>query len=203
MNYKKINDEELAKILLSGNLSAFDEVYRRYYGSMLGIATSKVKDVNIAKDLVQDVFMKFYGLVCDKKVVASGGVYGMKPLLSKMTYNICIDTLRKYKKINFINAGSTEYLEAILSSYGKDQFDLNQMEIDQTNEKYQEIARAIRKLPKNQRLVIKLRYGTGLSFLEIAKQQGGSVNTWLGRMRYALINIRKTLKIKRKNKKVV
>lgn len=195
-----MNDEELATALLDGDSLAFDEIYRRYFSFMLGIAISMLKDVHMAKDLVQDIFVKFYGRVCDKKVVASGGASGFRPMLSKMIKNACIDVFRSNQRMNFISIDNDEHLEMVLSSHGKDQFDLNKMEINQIREEYQRIALAISKLSKKQQLVIKLRYETRLSFLEISELEGESINTWLGRMRYALINLRKLLKVNKKTK---
>lgn len=195
MDLKKLSDEDLEMQLLSGNLIAFDEVYRRYYKLMLGIAISFVKDTSVAKDLLQEVFLSFYKIVYENRVVSSGGASGMKPLLARMTKNACIDVLRRNKRVSVINVENDQHFESVLFLCGKDQFDLSQMDVDERREEYQRVACAVSKLSKKQQTLIQLRFESGLSFLEISELEGESINTWLGRMGYALKNLRKSLGI--------
>ncbi len=191
-----MSEEVLEIELLSGNLSAFDEIYRRHYRAMLGIALGLVKDSAIAKDVTQDVFCKFYERVCENKIVSQNSQLIVKSVLSRMIHNACIDVFRMRKRTSVVATENDEHLELLMFSCGEEYFDPSKMELDEKSEIHKEIANAVLKLPEEQQLVIKLRLENGLSFIEISELEGESINTWLGRMRYALINLRKMLDIK-------
>ncbi len=155
-----------------------------------------MKDTANAKDIVQETFLKLYNRVCNNRVVASGSdKLSIKPLLSTMVHNESINFFRRKKKMTFVSVENTNHLESILFLCGEEQFDSSKMEINMKREEYKRVAQAVSCLPEEQQLLLKLRFECGLSFLEISELEGGSINTWLGRMRYALKNLRKLLNI--------
>jgi RNA polymerase sigma-70 factor (ECF subfamily) len=178
--FKDLSDEDLIKKFLEGHTSYFDALIKRHRSKWHHVIYLVVKDKELAEDLLQDAMVKIY-------YAFSENTYKEHQKFSSWAGRICknlaIDYLRTKK--NRIQE-SAEHLEirdfsnTILESI-----------INEENQRM--LKNAINLLPPNQREVVFLRYYEDLSFKEIAARNDISINTALGRMRYALMNLQKII----------
>jgi RNA polymerase sigma factor (sigma-70 family) len=175
--FSALGDEELVREVVTGNDDAFNLIYFRYSRHIRSIVTQYVKESTIAKDVTQEVFIKIFTslkrgqYVDDRKFL---------PWAQRVAHNHCIDQHRKGKRTVAVQ-------DLCERSYLKTSMDVVRIETLQTNT---QLSLLINKLPEEQREVLYYRYFEGMSFKEIAHVTNSSVNTALGRMRYALINLR-------------
>ena len=183
----KLTDEQLVGLYVEGNNSAFDILLNRYRSNVYGYICYVVRNRQIAEDLFQDVFMR---IICILRSGKSYHEYGrFSGWVMCVAHNIIIDYFRKSGKMPMISNDDTENGEvfndaelACQENMEKELVDLQTM---------QEVKELIAQLPANQREVLLMRYYQDLSFKDIASITGTSINTALGRMRYALINMRR------------
>jgi RNA polymerase sigma-70 factor (ECF subfamily) len=180
-----LSDQELIKLFISGQDSAFDQLLKRTKDKVYTAIYIMVKDQYLAEDLFQETFIKVIDTLRQGKYNDEGK---FQPWVLRIAYNICIDHFRKLKRN-----------PSVVTSEGDDVF--NYMKFDETPiDKHIDLVQSESKLknlidmlPEDQKEVVMLRHYFDFSFKEIAEYSKVSINTSLGRMRYALINLRKLI----------
>jgi RNA polymerase sigma-70 factor (ECF subfamily) len=185
MNIKKMNDTELVSVYIHGNEGAFAELVRRHKSKVFTTIYLIVKDRYLAEDLMQDVFIKAVHKM-------KGGQYNEEgkflPWIVRIAHNLAIDTFRKHKRY------PTVIMDEGMNVFDSLAFSEDSVESLKIKGETESLIRnLIQKLPENQKEVVMMRHFADMSFQEIADATGVSINTALGRMRYALINLRKEL----------
>ncbi len=170
---------------INGKQSAFQFLMNRHQSKVFGFIFSKVKDKDIANDIFQDTFMKVIKTLQNGKYNEEGKFL---PWVMRIAHNLIIDHFRKQKKMKMVR-GTEEF--DIFNIIG-DTSESKENEIIRT-QIYEDLGRLIELLPELQKDILKKRMYQEMSFNEIAEQNEISINTALGRMRYALINLRKLM----------
>ncbi|MFC0262524.1 RNA polymerase sigma factor [Fontibacter flavus] len=179
-------DSELITQYRSGNESAFESLVDKYKSRVYTTIYLIVKDHGVAEDLLQDVFVKVVHTLNADGYNEEGK---FQPWLMRIAHNLAIDHFRKCKRYPTIVMEDGESLFNTL------RFAEETIEDHQVKEDTLDLVRKlIDELPESQKQVLIMRHYMDLSFQEIADQTGVSINTALGRMRYALINMRKKMK---------
>tara|TARA_B100000927_G_C16457638_1_gene466525 strand:+ start:1367 stop:1960 length:594 start_codon:yes stop_codon:yes gene_type:complete len=188
MLIQNLPDEKLVKHYLSGNTHALERLINKHRDRIYFYIISKVKIQSLADDIFQDTFFKV--IKCLKK-----GKYNEQgkflPWVMRIAHNLVIDHFRKSKRISIIQnikKDSDFDILNLISDESKN-FEKNILK----KEQFKELNYIIDKLPEDQKEVLIMRYYEDLSFKEIADKTNVSINTSLGRMRYALINLRKLM----------
>lgn len=178
-------DEMLVDMYIKGNDSAFDVLMKRYESKVYSYIYYSVKNQELAEDLFQEVFMKIIVRLRSGKYQETGKFFAW---VMRVAHNLIIDTFRKEIDEKIISNDETE----------QDLFNDPSLAVNENREQemikeqmVSDIKELIAKLPENQRQVLLMRYYEDMSFKEIAQQTNCSINTALGRMRYALINLKK------------
>lgn len=185
---KQITDQVLVKEYLNGSEASLEVLINRHRNRVFGAIVIFVKDSNLANDIFQDTFIKVIKTLRSGNYKEEGKFL---PWVLRIAHNLCVDHFRKSKRAPKFS-GSDEF----------DIFDVlkldesNVEEIISTNETHDKVRRILQELPEDQKEVVIMRHYAGLSFKEIAENTGVSINTALGRMRYALINMRKFIEEK-------
>ena len=185
VNFERLTDEELAMLYIGGNDSAFDELLSRTQEKVFSYIMFVVKDVEIANDLFQDTFVKIIVRLQQGRYVSSGKLLFW---MIRIAHNNIMDWYRKQKNDRIIELYDTKELSnlAPTSHYGINRED------EYVNEQvHRDVKKLMQLLHPPQREVVYMRFYQNLSFKEISEITGVSINTSLGRMRYALLNMRK------------
>lgn len=178
-------DSELITSYRGGSESAFRILMERYQSRVFTTIYLIVKDQAIAEDLLQDVFIKVVQTLNSDKYNEEGK---FQPWLMRVAHNLAIDYFRKNKRY------PTIVLEDGANLFNTLKFAEETVEDLQIKEDtFALVRKLIDELPETQKQVLIMRHYMDLSFQEIAEQTGVSINTALGRMRYALINMRKKM----------
>lgn len=185
MKRTALPDATLVKNYQQGDDAAFEALLYRYKSKVFNTIYLIVKDRDEAEDLLQDTFIKAVDTI-------KGGRYNEEgkfaPWLLRIAHNMAIDHFRRNKRYpTVVIDDESTFLESRLVSHQNGENEKIKAELQQ------QIRVLIHQLPDAQRQVLVMRHFAGLSFQEIADLTGVSINTALGRMRYALINIRKKL----------
>ncbi len=180
-----MSDARLISLYKEGNESAFHELLNRHKSKVFTTAYMIVKDKYVAEDLMQEAFIKAI-----KRI--KSGTYNEEgkfaPWISRIVHNLAIDYFRKQKRYPTI---VMEDGTPIFNSMEFTEESIESIQIkDETHAKLREL---IQTLPEAQKEVLLMRHYAEMSFQEIADATGVSINTALGRMRYALINLRKKM----------
>ena len=183
VKYDVLNDASLIAAYKGGNEDAFEKLLDKYKNKVYTKVYLIVKDRFLAEDLLQEVFIK----AIDK--IKSGtyneeGKFG--PWIVRIAHNLAIDNFRKAKRYPTVRAENQDLLFNTIA-FSEDSVEERQIKED-TNNKLKSL---IELLPENQKEVLLMRHYADMSFQEIAESTGVSINTALGRMRYALINLKK------------
>lgn len=179
-------DSELIAQYRNGSEAAFDTLVDRYQSKVFTTIYLIVKDQEIAEDLLQDVFVKVVQTIHSDRYSEEGK---FQPWLMRIAHNLAIDHFRKSKRY------PTILMEDGSNLFNSLQFAESSVEEHRVKEETLEmVKRLIEELPEAQKEVLVMRHYLDLSFQEIADQTGVSINTALGRMRYALIHLRKKMK---------
>ncbi len=179
-------DSELISQYRNGSEAAFEKLVDKYKTRVYTTIFMIVKDQGVAEDLLQDVFVKVVQTLNSDRYNEEGK---FQPWLMRIAHNLAIDHFRKMKRY-----------PSILMEDGSNVFNTlnfaeeNVEDLKVKDETHALVRQLIDELPENQKQVLIMRHYMDLSFQEIAEQTGVSINTALGRMRYALINLRKKLK---------
>ena len=181
-------DSTLVSLYLAGQESAFGLLLERHRGRVFTTILLIVRDEDVAEDLVQDAFIKAIH-------VLKGGRYNDEnkfgPWLCRIGHNLAIDAFRRGKRAPHTSLSADDSALRNTLAYAE-------LPADDTlvrEETHAALRRLIQELPAAQKEVLLMRHYGDLSFQEIADATGVSINTALGRMRYALINLRKKMSV--------
>jgi RNA polymerase sigma factor (sigma-70 family) len=185
MNVSQISDQELIYSYLKGNDKSFEVLLNRHKDKIVASIYMFVKDVELAEDIFQEVFIKIIDTLRKGKYNHEGKFIQWA---QRISYNLCVDYFRRNKKRTKVGSSETFDIINIIESPEENMEDA--IIRDQTHSKVRQV---IDRLPAEQREVVMLRHYADMSFKEISQLTKVSINTSLGRMRYALINIRKMI----------
>ena len=182
---ERMTDEQLALAYIDGNNRAFDELLSRSQDKVFTYIMYVVKDEDLANDLFQETYLKVITKMQDGKYADSGKFIWW---VTRIAHNVIIDHYRAVKNSKIIETGKDNDLTNLNSASVLD----SNRESELANEQVlKDVKRLMEALPESQREVVFMRFFQELSFKEIAEQTNVSINTSLGRMRYALMNLRK------------
>ncbi len=183
----EMTDEQLAMSYIEGNNKAFDLLLSRTQSKLFTYIMFVVRDHDLADDIFQETFVKVITKLRQHKYTNSGKFCAW---LIRIAHNVIMDGYREQRSEHIIEP--TE--DNDLSNMGVDLLDKN-VENQFVNEQVlKDVRRMMDMLPPTQREVVYMRYYQEMSFKEIAEATGVSINTSLGRMRYALLNLRRMAK---------
>ena len=188
----QLSDQELIQRFLKGNHNSIEILINRHKNKVYTYIILTVKNQHLAEDIFQDTFIKVIKSLHAGKYRDNGKFLSW---VIRIAHNLIIDHFRKEKQINTFT--SDDYEADIFNS--KKISDGNIEEFIIRDQILNDVRSLINELPDDQKQVILLRHYGGLSFKEIAEQTNVSINTALGRMRYALINLRKIIREKKIN----
>ncbi|WP_316804090.1 RNA polymerase sigma factor [Pedobacter nototheniae] len=188
MNLQSYNDQDLVKVYITGNELGLQELLRRHKSKIYTSIYLLVKDQYLAEDIFQDAFIKVINTLRSGRYNEEGKFL---PWVMRIAHNLVIDYFRKEKRTPIITSADGMDVFNMLQFYDESAED--RMLRDQTHKDLKEM---IHLLPDEQKEVLLMRHYADLSFKEIADLTDVSINTALGRMRYALSNLRKMLKTK-------
>ena len=186
MKLRNLNDLELLNRYSVGEEGAISEIIDRYKKRVFDYIRNMVKSEALADDIFQETFIKIVKSLSENRYVESGKLLSW---MLRIAHNQVIDYFRKTKseaKVSYDN-GEVNILN------NKNLVESNVEERIIEKQQHQTIRRLVERLSAEQKEVVILRHYHGLSFKEITEQTGVSINTSLGRMRYALINLRKMI----------
>jgi RNA polymerase sigma-70 factor (ECF subfamily) len=187
---KMISDYELIQRFIKGEQSCFEQLIHRHKNKVFAYISLYIRDQALAEDLFQDTFMKVIQSVRAGKYQDNGKFISW---VMRIAHNLIIDHFRRIKQMNTVS--NDDYESDLFNS--KKLAD-STVEDDMIKRQIQkDVRKMITMLPDDQREVVILRHYAGLSFKEIAEITNVSINTALGRMRYALINMRKIMEEKK------
>lgn len=183
----KMSDEQLVRSYIKGNNQAFDVLLSRYENKLFSYIFFIVHNRDVADDIFQETFVKAI-------VTLQSGRYTEQSKFSawitRIAHNLIIDFFRQEHNENVISNDETEVDLFNNMNLAEPNVE-SRMVADQT---LNDVQRMMNFLPDNQREVVYMRYYRDMSFREIADSTGVSINTALGRMRYALLNLRRMAK---------
>ena len=182
---KSMSDEQLALAYIDGNNKAFDELLSRNQDKIFTYIMCVVKNEDLANDLFQDTFLKVITKLQNHQYSDTGKFYFW---LTRVTHNVIMDYYRSLKNDKVVDVAGENDLTKIKSAEVLGDNRETEITKDQTNK---DLVFLMDLLPEQQRSVVYMRYFQDLSFKEIAEETNVSINTSLGRMRYALMNMRK------------
>ncbi|MGQ7869135.1 RNA polymerase sigma factor [Sunxiuqinia sp. sy24] len=185
-NTDTLNDNQLVQNFIDGDQLALEELVRRHKNRVFTYVVLIVKNHQLAEDIFQDTFIKVIRSLKTGKYTENGKFVSW---VLRIAHNLIIDHFRKEKLLNTTSNDDTE-IDLFNSQKYSDENIEDKLVYDQITE---DVRKLIDLLPEDQRQVIMMRHYMGLSFKEISKQTDVSINTALGRMRYALINLRKLI----------
>ncbi|MGY5850867.1 RNA polymerase sigma factor [Salegentibacter sp. F14] len=185
MENLKVSDAILVREYLGGNENALSKLISRHQHRIYSFIYSKVFDKDVAEDVFQDTFIKVINTLKKGKYNEEGKFL---PWVMRIAHNLVIDHFRKNKRMpKFENKGDFNIFSVLSDSNlnAETQLIKEQIECD--------VQELIKELPEDQLEVLTMRIYKDMSFKEISERTGVSINTALGRMRYALINLRKII----------
>lgn len=183
-NLETMTDEELALCYVNGNNVAFDILLQRTKDGVFSYILFVVHDEDLANDIFQDTFVKAIMWLQNGKYVPSGK---FSSWLIRIAHNMIMDAFRRKKNRQVVDADDEEIISDDLINISREAEFVNEQVL-------KDVRHLMDYLPAQQREVVFMRYYQNLSFKEIAEVTGASINTALGRMRYALLNMRKMAK---------
>ena len=185
-----IPDYELIQRFIKGEESCFEQLIHRHKNKVFAYISLYIRDQALAEDLFQDTFMKVIQSVKSGKYQDNGKFISW---VMRIAHNLIIDHFRRMKQMNTVS--NDDYDSDLFNSKKFSEATIEDSMIKKQIQK--DIRRMISELPDDQKEVVVLRHYAGLSFKEIAEITDVSINTALGRMRYDLINMRKTMEEKK------
>jgi RNA polymerase sigma-70 factor (ECF subfamily) len=181
----QIVDAQLVANYVSGDEKSLEVLIKRHQSKIYGFIYSKISDRDISNDIFQDTFVKVIKTLKSSSYNEEGKFL---PWVMRISHNLIIDHFRKNKKMPMFR--ETEYF-SIFSIMSDDSLTIEDRLITVQIEK--DLKKIIEELPSDQKEVLVLRIYQDMSFKEISELTGVSINTALGRMRYALMNLRKVI----------
>lgn len=185
MNSIQLSDSALVSLYITGDESAFETLVKRHKNKVFTTILLIVKDTYTAEDLLQDTFIKAIHTMKSGRYNEEGK---FSSWICRIAHNLAIDYFRKEKRNPMIEMEDGSNVFNTLA-FAEESIESLQIKED-THRRLREL---IQQLPEAQKEVLIMRHYADMSFQEIAETTGVSINTALGRMRYALINLRKKL----------
>jgi len=189
MNVQVLSDQVLLNHYLTGDQGAISQLIERHTRRVRDYITMMVKDRDVADDILQETFIKAVRVIDNGRYTDNGKFLSW---ILRIAHNQVIDHFRSQKQNKQVNESDAGY-----DMRGTLRFAERTVEDEMVSSQIEnDVRRLVELLPDEQREVVMMRYFSGLSFKEISEQTNVSINTALGRMRYALINLRKMIKEK-------
>ena len=181
-----LSDEELVKSFAEGDQRCFNVLIDRHKQKIYSFIFLMVRRQELAEDIFQDSFLKVHHSIIEGRYAESGKFVSW---VMRIAHNLIIDYYRKQKHLPMVY--NEEYTYDLFNDYKlSDKSIEDKMVFDEI---LKDVSALVELLPDNQREVVKMRHYMGLSFKEIAEETNVSINTALGRMRYALLNLRRMM----------
>lgn len=186
MKTKQLSDQELVQAFLKGDETCIEILINRHRTKVYTYILLTIKNQALTEDLFQETFIKVIQSLRKNKYRDNGRFLSW---VIRIAHNLIIDHFRKEKQLNSVSNDDTE-----LDLFNSQRFaDDNVEQLMVSDQIRRDLRKLINELPADQKEVVLLRHFGELSFKEIADHTGVSINTALGRMRYALINLRKMI----------
>ena len=189
MKGKSMSDQALLEQYQQGNREAISQLLERHTRRLRDYVRMMVKDNDVADDLTQEVLIKVVKVIDEGRYADKGRFL---PWLLRIAHNRVLDYFRGQRQVKTINESSAGFDILSRTNFAEPSIEDNII----SEQCAEEIRALIEELPEEQREVVRMRYYEGLSFKEIAERTGVGINTALGRMRYALMNMRQIIKKK-------
>ncbi len=183
-NFSALTDEQLVRAYAKGNNEAFDTLLRRHQDRIFSYILRIIKNEDIANDIFQETFVKAIQAIRLGRYTENGK---FPAWISRIAHNLIIDYYRQEKSENLQSADLTDVDILNRKELCEDTIE----DIMISNQIRDDVKYLIEELPELQKEVLMMRYYQNLSFKEIAEITGVSINTALGRMRYAILNLRR------------
>jgi len=187
-NYSILGDQELVSLFINGSHQALETLVKRHQSKVFTYILLTIKDRHLAEDVFQDTFIKVINTLKSGSYIEEGKFLSW---VIRIAHNLIIDAFRRNKRMPYVENNYEKDLFETLKVYDENVED--KMIINQI---HKDVRSLIEVLPDEQKEVLKMRHYQNLSFKQIADETEVSINTALGRMRYALINLRKIVKEK-------
>lgn len=183
-NLNLMTDEELAIMYVDGDNKAFDLLLSRNQEKLFTYILFVVRDREMANDMFQETFFKVVSRLQQGKYIANGK---FSAWLMRIAHNVIMDWYRQQRAQNIVDAPK----ENDLSNVGSTLLESSREGELVNNQVMEDVRRMMSHLPASQREVVFMRFYQQMSFKEISEATGVSINTALGRMRYAILNLRR------------
>ncbi|GIZ10534.1 RNA polymerase sigma factor [Flavobacterium sp. UMI-01] len=181
----ELSDAVLVKDYVAGNEKALEILIKRHQSRIYGFIYSKISDTDISNDIFQDTFIKVIKTLKSNSYNEEGKFL---PWVMRIAHNLIVDHFRRNKKMPMFRETEAFSIFSIMSDESpnvENQIIMEQVESD--------VRKLLKELPEDQKEVLMMRMYQDMSFKEISEITGVSINTSLGRMRYALMNLRKVI----------
>lgn len=186
LRLNSLSDNELVQRFITGDQESLETLIVRHKSRVFSYILLIVKNQELAEDIFQETFIKVIRSLKRGKYIENGKFVSW---VLRISHNLIIDHFRKEKLKGTISNDSSD-----MDIFNSQKFSEDTIEDQMVNSQIlKEVKHLVQELPEDQRQVIHMRHYMGLSFKEIAEQTDVSINTALGRMRYALINLRKLI----------
>lgn len=183
------SDKELISRYLNGEPYNLEKLIKRHKRKVYAYIVMLVKDKQLADDLFQDTFIKAINTI-------QAGLYNEEgkfiQWIMRIAHNLVIDHFRRLKRIPVLDNGNENY--DVFDTISESSPSIEEQLV--SNQIFSDLRNLVDYLPEEQKEVLQMRYYAGMSFKDIAECTDSSINTALGRMRYALINLRKIIEEK-------
>ena len=184
-NHTTLTDEQLVSAYAAGDNNAFDQLLKRHKARLFNFILSRVKDSDLADDIFQETFVKAIVTIRQGRYNDQGKFIAW---IYRIARNLIIDSYRQDKVENQLSTDDENGVNLL----NRSEFSEGTVEDTLIGMQIEEDLRAlVTELPESQRQVVDMRFYQNLSFKEIAALTGVSINTALGRMRYAILNLRR------------
>jgi RNA polymerase sigma-70 factor (ECF subfamily) len=177
-----LSDQELVKKYINGDNYSFEVLLNRHKNRVFAFIMSKIKNKDLSEDIFQDTYVKVVNSLQKGKYNEEGKFL---PWVMRIAHNLVIDHFRKQKKMHMVRSNNDFDIFDIIKD---DSINVDDRLI--RDQIFNDLRALIDLLPNDQKEVLKMRYFEEMSFKKIAEYFDISINTALGRMRYALINLR-------------
>ena len=191
--FEGMTNEALALLYVGGNNKAFDELLNRTQSSLFAYIMFVVRNEDVANDIFQETFVKVITRLQEGRYTDSGK---FSFWLTRIAHNAIMDWYRAQRSEHIVDLADENDLSKLKGEQVMDNFRESELVNEQVMD---DVRRMMEALPAAQREVVYMRFFQQMSFKEIAEETGVSINTSLGRMRYALINLRKLTRQHRVN----
>jgi len=187
LNYSRLADEQLVAAYAKGDNQSFDILLRRHQERVFNYVLSIVRDPDTANDIFQETFIKAITTIKQGRYMETGKFAAW---ITRIAHNLIIDYYRQERSGNITSAD-----DETANVLNRKEFSDENIEDILVDEQIRaDVRRIVAILPDNQREVLEMRYYRDMSFKEIAEATQVSINTALGRMRYAILNLRRIVK---------